>query len=62
MTKNLSLPLTKLDNGILKVDKLNFNKPLELNIHLNDQPWIDKILYDLISENNPSDNNPDNKK
>ena len=61
MTKNLQQSLTKLDNGVLKVDKLNFNKPLELNIHLNDQAWVDKILFDLISENNPSDNNPNHK-
>ena len=59
MTKNLSLPLTKLNDGVLKVDKLSFNRPLELHIHLNEQPWLDKILYDLISENNPSDNNSD---
>ena len=54
MNKNATLPLIKLTDGILKVDKLNFNKPLEPQIRPNEQPWLDKILYDLIQENNSS--------
>ena len=57
MNQNTLNPHTKLNDGMLKVDKLNFNNPLEVQIQLNDLPWLDKILYDLIKENNPSNNN-----
>ena len=41
-----------LIEGYLKIDKLAYDKPLELQVVHGDSVWSDKILNDLILENN----------
>ena len=41
-----------LIEGYLKIDKIAYDKPLEIQVIHGDSEWSDKILNDLILENN----------
>ncbi len=50
-----------LINGYLKIDKLAYDKPLELQVIHGDSEWSDKILNDLILENNQNSEEEKNR-